>query len=231
MRAELAALRANLEILFDADLSHRPAIETDRQPRLQRLAARHGNHGPGDRQPDRQRRRRGLRREHRGEPHHRRACRTPSGRGRMGVAAELRRCAPQAVGGGAGGSAHRVEEPPRAWSPQPPQPSPQPVSQAAPEPQFAWQPTQQERPPAPPPEPPSPTAARLSRDPEPEPVAQARRDGSPRPRRDEWIPAGAPGSNWVSPAAPNSSASADDENGSADEYVGRCRDSSAAAAG
>ncbi|MCV7070412.1 hypothetical protein H7H73_07965, partial [Mycobacterium rufum] len=30
LRAELAALRANLEYLFDADLSHRPAIETDR---------------------------------------------------------------------------------------------------------------------------------------------------------------------------------------------------------
>jgi hypothetical protein len=32
LRAELAALRANLEILFDADLSHRPAIETERGP-------------------------------------------------------------------------------------------------------------------------------------------------------------------------------------------------------
>ncbi|WP_328514375.1 DUF6779 domain-containing protein, partial [Mycolicibacterium grossiae] len=30
LRAELATLRANLEILFDADLSHRPAIETER---------------------------------------------------------------------------------------------------------------------------------------------------------------------------------------------------------
>ncbi|BBY51229.1 hypothetical protein MARA_46970 [Mycolicibacterium arabiense] len=30
LRAELAALRANLEIIFDADLSHRPAIETER---------------------------------------------------------------------------------------------------------------------------------------------------------------------------------------------------------
>ena len=30
LRAELAALRANLEILFDADLSHRPALESDR---------------------------------------------------------------------------------------------------------------------------------------------------------------------------------------------------------
>ncbi len=31
LRAELAALRANLEYLFDADLSHRPAIETERR--------------------------------------------------------------------------------------------------------------------------------------------------------------------------------------------------------
>ena len=30
LRAELAALRANLEILFDTDLAHRPAIETER---------------------------------------------------------------------------------------------------------------------------------------------------------------------------------------------------------
>ena len=32
LRAELAALRANLEYLFDADLSHRPAIETEQGP-------------------------------------------------------------------------------------------------------------------------------------------------------------------------------------------------------
>ena len=31
LRAELAALRTNLEILFDTDLAHRPAIETDRR--------------------------------------------------------------------------------------------------------------------------------------------------------------------------------------------------------
>src|SRR6476620_10990719 len=30
LRAELAALRANLEILFDTDLQHRPALETER---------------------------------------------------------------------------------------------------------------------------------------------------------------------------------------------------------
>jgi hypothetical protein len=32
LRAELAALRTNLEILFDAELSERPAIETERKP-------------------------------------------------------------------------------------------------------------------------------------------------------------------------------------------------------
>ena len=49
LRAELAALRANLEILFDTDLSHRPAIETERKhgPRLQRLGPRRRNHRPG----------------------------------------------------------------------------------------------------------------------------------------------------------------------------------------
>ncbi|MFL0277769.1 DUF6779 domain-containing protein [Mycobacterium sp. SMC-19] len=32
LRSELAALRTNLEILFDADLSHRPALEPERTP-------------------------------------------------------------------------------------------------------------------------------------------------------------------------------------------------------
>src|ERR1700753_2713717 len=32
LRAELAALRTNLEILFDAELSERPALETERKP-------------------------------------------------------------------------------------------------------------------------------------------------------------------------------------------------------
>ncbi|QZA07430.1 hypothetical protein K3U94_21230 [Mycolicibacter heraklionensis] len=32
LRSELAALRTNLEILFDADLSHRPALEPERAP-------------------------------------------------------------------------------------------------------------------------------------------------------------------------------------------------------
>ena len=42
LRAELAALRTNLEILFDADLAHRPAIETGPDLRA---------NGPGRRTP------------------------------------------------------------------------------------------------------------------------------------------------------------------------------------
>ena len=96
------------------------------RPRLQRLAAQRRIGGPGHRQPDRHRRPRGRRREHRGKPHHRRACRTPSARGRVGAAAELRRCAPQAVGDRAEERRRRAEEAPRAWSPPPPPPPPQP---------------------------------------------------------------------------------------------------------
>ncbi len=107
LRAELAALRANLEILFDADLSHRPALETDRSTAraYSDWPPQHGIRGPGHRQPDRHRRPRGHRGEHRGKPDHRRACRTASARGRLGAGTELRRCAPQTVGGRAGGAA------------------------------------------------------------------------------------------------------------------------------
>ena len=59
--------------------------------------------------------------------------------------------------------------------------------------------------------------------PEPEPVAQTPPDWQPAPAEGEWIPAGAPGSNWVSPAVPDSSAQPTGENGSAGEYVGKRR--------
>jgi len=108
----------------------------------------------------------------------------------------------------------RATEPPRVWSPPPPPPEPQP--QPAPEPQFAWEPPQQERPPAPPPEPPPPPPR-----PEPEPDAKAPpTDWQPAPAQGEWIPAGAPGSNWVSSPLPEASAEPTGENGSAGEYVG-----------
>ena len=205
LRAELAALRANLEILFDADLSHRPAIETDRSrvysdwPRdtetTGRVTASRIDSEDGEDLDANTEESPII--DVRAEPH----------------PAEAEWVSPPSYGGAhrrpseaeQEARRHRVEEPPRAWSPPPPQPSPQPVSQPAPEPQFNWQPTQQERPPAPPPEPPSPAAAARAGPPN-RSRSRRLREWQPAPAEGEWIPAGAPGSNWVSPAAPNSSA-------------------------
>ncbi len=170
LRAELAALRANLEILFDADLSHRPALETDRS-----TARAYSDWPPSTESAGRVTASR-IDTEDRedieanteespiidvpAEPHPPEADWVPQpsygGAHRRPSEAEQE------------GLRHRVEEPPRAWSPPPapPQPPPEPVSQPTSEPQFTWQPPQQERPPAPPPEPPPPPP------PEPEPVAQ-----------------------------------------------------------
>ncbi|MDT5186904.1 MAG: hypothetical protein QOI29_5062 [Mycobacterium sp.] len=225
LRAELAALRANLEILFDADLSHRPALETDRAraysdwPREAESTGRvtASRIDTEDREDVDANTEESPIIDVPAEPHppeaewaplsyggaHRRPSETEQ---------EERR--------------RRAEEAPRAWSPPPPQPQPGPVSQPTPEPQFAWQPPQQERPPAPPPEPPPPR-------PEPERVAQTPpTDWQPAPAEGQWIPVGTPGSNWVSPAGSNSSAQPTGtnssaqptgENGSAGEYVGTRR--------
>jgi hypothetical protein len=202
LRAELAALRANLEILFDADLSHRPALESDRARAYSDWPDNAESAGrvtasridtderedidanteespiidvPAEPHPSEA--------EWTSQPSYGGAHRRPSE-----TAQDERR--------------RRTEEAPRAWSPPPPpsQPQPQPV----PEPQFAWQPPQQERPPAPPPEPPAPPPST---------------DWQPAPEEGQWIPVGTPGSNWVSPAVPNTTG----ENGSAGEYVGRRR--------
>ena len=201
LRAELAALRANLEILFDADLSHRPAIEHDRSraysdwPRETESAGRvtasridtednedveaNTDESPIIDVP--------------AEPH------VPDAEWPLSAAY---------------GGAHRRQseteqearrhrrEVPREWSP--PQPPPKPASQPTPQPQFAWQQSQQERPAAPE----SPPPPRVH-----ESVASAP-EWQPAPEDGEFIPAGAPGSNWVSPT---------NANGSAGEYVGRRR--------
>jgi hypothetical protein len=256
LRAELAALRANLEILFDADLSHRPALETDRS-----TARAYSDWPPSTESAGRVTASR-IDTEDRedieanteespiidvpAEPHPPEADWVPQpsygGAHRRPSEAEQE------------GLRHRVEEPPRAWSPPPapPQPPPEPVSQHTSEPQFTWQPPQQERPPAPPPEPPpppppepeppepppppppepepvaqtplpEPEPVAQTPPPEPEPVAPTPPDWQPAPAEGEWIPAGAPGSNWVSPAVPDSSAQPTGENGSAGEYVGKRR--------
>ncbi len=175
LRAELAALRANLEILFDADLSHRPALETDRTtaraysdwPRTAESAGRvtASRIDTEDREDSDANTDESPIIDVPAEPH----------------LPEPDWVSPPAYGGAhrrpseteQEGRRHRVAEEQRAWPPppQPPPPPPQrgPVSQPAPEPQFAWQPPQQERPPDPPPEPPPPPSRRR----EPERVAQA----------------------------------------------------------
>jgi hypothetical protein len=219
LRAELAALRANLEILFDADLSHRPAIETDRSqaygdwPRVAEPAGRvtASRIDTEDRDDGDANTEESPIIDVSAEPHAPEAdwIATSGGAHRRPSEAEQERA-----------RRNRVEEQSRSWTPpeSPPQPPPAPVAEPTPERQFTWEPPQQERPPEPPPPPPLRPEPEPRFEPEPEPVAQAP-DWQPAPAEGQWIPPGAPGSNWVAPTATESSA----ENGSATEYVGRRR--------
>src|SRR4029079_4835831 len=56
--------------------------------------------------------------------------------------------------------------------------------------------------------------------PTPDPVPVS--DWQPVPAEGRWIPAGAPGSNWVAPQQPPADTPAPD-NGSGEEYIGRRR--------
>jgi len=245
LRAELAALRANLEILFDADLSDRPAIETDRsrfrgysdnewQQRTPETAGRvtssridTEDRDDGDFRTDES-----PIIDVPEEPHPPQPEPTPPV-GPGGVHRLPSDHEPE-------GRRQTTEEPP-AWTPPPappPIPTPPPQPPPAPEPvtretQFPWLPSQE------PPQPPEPPAPQ----PEPERVSTQTTspDWQPAPAEGQWIPAGAPGSNWVSPeeaasraqqaeadssaqqAEANSPAQPEAENGSSVEYVGRRR--------
>ncbi|KMO83529.1 MAG: hypothetical protein HZB45_14165 [Mycolicibacterium rufum] len=198
LRAELAALRANLEYLFDADLSHRPAIETDRaappsltewgprpegagRVRSSRIDAEETAilHEIDDHSPDTEE---SPIIDVPAEPHPPEENWPP--------AAE--------PAGGAHRRAGEREPAPGPWAPPPPPPPPE---TPPPPPQFPWLPPQASPPPPPPP-PPEPA-------PEPEPVSQ----WEPAPAEGRFIPAGEPGSNWVAPPV----------NGTGPEYVGRRR--------
>jgi hypothetical protein len=200
LRAELAALRANLEILFDADLSHRPAIETDR------TTVRAYSDWASDAETT------GRVSSSRIDAEDREASRQNSDVRTeespiIDVPAEPHPPEPERAPPAASVGVHRrpseaeeqdwrqmaEETPPRAWSP----PSP-PPDQSVPEPT----PPQPE--PTPPPPQPEPAASQAA------PPAE----WQPAPAEGQWIPAGAPGSNWVSSAG---------ENGSSGEYVGKRR--------
>ncbi|WP_207548264.1 DUF6779 domain-containing protein [Mycolicibacterium iranicum] len=206
LRAELAALRANLEYLFDADLSHRPAIETERT--AGRVSSSRIDTEDHDRNVE----------DHvsetdespiidvPAEPHppegewasqpadaggaHRRAGEEAGGRRRRSEDSAQQQWAPTAP-----------QAPPTSAPPTQAPPTSAPLTQPPPqppqaEPQFPWLP----------PPPPTPTQPRR-----PEPAPRAAQ-WEPVPAEGQWIPAGEPGSNWVAP-----------DNGASGEYVGRRR--------
>jgi hypothetical protein len=217
LRAELAALRANLEYLFDADLSHRPAIETERtagrvsSSRIDTeddFGAAEDPYAPEtDESPII---------DVPAEPHPPEHEWSPSSEPvgahrRAGERSAERRH-------GAEGAADPQWAPPpqpaQAPSPQPPPPPPpqRPPPQApAPAPQFPWLPPQATpQPPQPTPQPQPPRPPSPERAPEPAPAASR---WQPAPAEGQWIPPGEPGSNWVAPPATDAH----------DEYVGRRR--------
>ena len=195
LRAELAALRANLEYLFDADLSHRPAIETDRA-----AAQSFTEWGP---RPDSAGRVRSSRIDAEEtaildevDDHSPDTEESPI----IDVPAEPHppedTWPPAAEpAGGAHRRAGEREAGPAPWAPPPPPETPPPP------PQFPWLPPQVPAEPAPEPEP------------APSPAPQSTSGWQPAPAEGRYIPAGEPGSNWVAPPV----------NGTAPEYVGRRR--------
>lgn len=218
LRAELAALRANLEYLFDADLSHRPAIETERtagRVSSSRIDTE-DDFGPAD-DPDAPKTDESPIIDVPAEPHPPESEWAPQA-GEPGGA--HRRSGEQATG-------HRrqaeesaepawVPPPPPQQPPPPPPPQP-PPPQHSPPPQFPWLPPQPAPQPAPPPQPSQPPQS--SPPPQPSPPlgrpapAPTASHWQPVPAEGQFIPAGEPGSNWVAPPA----------NGAENEYVGRRR--------
>lgn len=235
LRAELAALRTNLEILFDADLSDRPAIETEKDtPRAagRVTASRLDVPAVDDTDTD---------------IHSLRTEETPI----IDVPAEPH--PPEDWAAAMAGGAHRLSTPPPEQShrllpddyqgparqPEPPPQAPEPRWPAAEAPQAPQQQPQPAPGPPPPPTwaPPPPPMPPM----EPSPTVDApvgqhpaapsspwsppgdpthRLPGQaggwqPAPAEGQWIPAGAPGSNWVAPPTPEDSAPS--------EYVGRRR--------
>jgi hypothetical protein len=232
LRAELAALRTNLEILFDADLSDRPALETDRSRFREHSDWAPDNGGragrvtasrldtedadDGDFHTDES-----PIIDVREEPHvpdydwapppgAAGAHRLPSDAEREGY--------------------RRAPVPPRTWA-QPPTeppratPAPTPPAPATPpeqvtrETQFPWLPGQEPHDPAEPAAPQQEPATRSS-------------DWQPAPADGQFIPAGVPGSNWAAPpeektptpsTTPTSPTHESATENGATEYVGRRR--------
>src|SRR5271157_4217576 len=204
LRAELAALRNNLEILFETELAQRPAIETERTAvraysdwaretevtdpgRGSASRVRHEvDFDTGENRiidvPEEPLGRRHPEEEPLGRRHPEEE---PLGRRHLDEEPLGWRHAMdhgQTVGAGA----HRLPSENGSWPP--PEPEPEPV-----EPQPVFQP-----PPPPQPEP-APATEPVGRyGAPPERVMSAASEWNPAPAEGQWLPPGAPGSNWAS---------------------------------
>jgi hypothetical protein len=207
LRAELAALRASLEIIFDTDLQHRPAIETERTsvhnfPDWSVAPEDFGGEERSDRgvSPGRVMSSR-LDTEDRDD-----ADPNTEESPIIDVPVEPNppehEWAPQPVSGGAHRRPSEVEPGQRSWPPQPPPSPPQEPPPPPPEAevQSPWLP--------PPPQPVQPAAAAPQWQ-EPERPRSHSASGDPEwrpaPAEGQFIPAGNPGSNWLSPVTENGS--------------------------
>ncbi|HEX9833040.1 MAG TPA: DUF6779 domain-containing protein [Mycobacterium sp.] len=222
LRAELAALRANLEILFDTDLSDRPALETDRAG-----TRYYADWSPTPETAGRVTASR-IDTEDRDDTDHR-TDESPI----IDVPEEPHPPEFDPVPSASSGGSHRraaeaeresrryAADAPPAWSPTPtpaPAPVPPPTDNERTT-QFSW-PSAQE-PPTPPEPPKEPEPAPEPAPPPPEPAPAS--GWQPAPAEGRWIPPGAPGSNWAAPTPTSGTDQPTADNGSSAEYVGRRR--------
>jgi len=225
LRAELAALRNNLEILFETELAQRPAIETERTAvraysdwaretevtdpgRGSASRVRHEvDFDTGENRiidvPEEPLGRRHPEEEPLGRRHPEEE---PLGRRHLDEEPLGWRHAMdhgQTVGAGA----HRLPSENGSWPPPEPEPEPvepQPVFQPPPppepEPEPVVEPQPVFQPPPPPPQPePAPATEPVGRyGAPPERVMSAASEWNPAPAEGQWLPPGAPGSNWAS---------------------------------
>jgi hypothetical protein len=191
LRAELAMLRANLEILFDTDLAHRPALETERT-----TTRAYSDWDRNDQKPSPDRVSSSRVSPVRHDDTDVRIAESPI----IDVPEEPPE--PPWVAPMYGGAHRRpseaapTPEEQRAWAAEP-VPEPPPPWQAQP----AYQPEPVAYTPAPPPPPPQP----VSRfEPEPERIGRhaPRADQVPADAAGQWPPTGAPDSSWESSLPP-----------------------------
>lgn len=197
LRAELSALRTNLEILFDTDLEHRPALETLNREAARALTDRSANAAKNGESPpadwvasDR------VTAVRQDEPDEEPALEDVA---IIDVPEEPLLPPRQPVNA-------RVYAPPPQQPAGPYQPRHRPPSPPPQQPHFQPQPQPQFQPPPPPPPPPPQPQPQTQPQPQPQPAAW-----QPVSAEGQWLPPGTPGSHWAPAEAPPAPARAESE--------------------